>query len=73
MSTTAEIKIDGQTHEFPVITGTEGEKAIDISKLRDLTGHITLDFGYKNTGATKSAITFLDGEEGVLKIPWLSN
>jgi len=67
MSTTAEIKIDGQTYEFPIITGTEGEKAIDISKLRDLTGHITLDFGYKNTGSTKSAITFLDGEEGILK------
>ncbi|MNK11531.1 Citrate synthase 1 [compost metagenome] len=67
MSTTAEIKIDGQTYEFPIITGTEGERAIDISKLRDLTGHVTLDFGYKNTGATKSAITFLDGEEGVLK------
>ncbi|WP_343532478.1 citrate synthase [Pedobacter sp.] len=67
MSTTAEIKIDGATYEFPIITGTEGEKAIDISKLRDLTGHITLDFGYKNTGSTKSAITFLDGEEGILK------
>lgn len=67
MSTTAEIKIDGQTYEFPVITGTEGEKAIDISKLRDLTGHITLDFGFKNTGSTKSAITFLDGEKGILK------
>ncbi|WP_113661421.1 citrate synthase [Pedobacter nanyangensis] len=67
MSTTAEIKIDGATYEFPIITGTEGEKAIDISKLRDLTGHITLDFGYKNTGSTKSAITFLDGEQGILK------
>jgi citrate synthase len=67
MSTTAEIKIDGKTYEFPVITGTEGEKAIDISKLRDLTGHITLDFGFKNTGSTKSAITYLDGEQGVLK------
>ncbi len=67
MSNTVEIKIDGSSYEFPVITGTEGEKAIDISKLRDLTGHITLDFGYKNTGSTKSAITFLDGEEGVLK------
>jgi len=67
MSTTAEIKIDGETYEFPIITGTEGEKAIDISKLRDLTGHITLDFGYKNTGSTKSAITFLDGEQGILK------
>ena len=67
MSDIAEIKIDGKTYEFPVITGTEGEKAIDISKLRDLTGHITLDFGYKNTGSTKSAITFLDGELGILK------
>ncbi len=67
MSDIAEIKIDGKTYEFPVITGTEGEKAIDISKLRDLTGHITLDFGFKNTGSTKSAITFLDGELGVLK------
>ena len=47
MSDIAEIKIDGKTYEFPVITGTEGEKAIDISKLRDLTGHITLDFGFK--------------------------
>jgi len=67
MSDIAEIKIDGKIYEFPVITGSEGEKAIDISKLRDLTGHITLDFGYKNTGSTKSAITFLDGEKGVLK------
>ena len=67
MSAIAEIIIDGKTYEFPVITGTEGEKAIDISKLRDLTGHITLDLGYKNTGSTKSAITFLDGELGVLK------
>jgi citrate synthase len=67
MSDIVEIKIDGKVYEFPVVTGTEGEKAIDISKLRDLTGHITLDFGYKNTGSTKSAITFLDGEKGVLK------
>ncbi|WP_219222606.1 citrate synthase [Pedobacter antarcticus] len=67
MSDIAEIKIDGKVYEFPVITGTEGEKSIDISKLRELTGHITLDFGYKNTGSTKSAITFLDGEKGILK------
>ncbi len=67
MSEIAEIKVGGKTYEFPVITGTEGEKAIDISKLRDLTGHITLDLGYKNTGSTKSAITFLDGELGILK------
>ena len=67
MSNTAEITLGGKTFSFPVITGTEGEKAIDITKLRDETGYITLDTGYKNTGATKSAITFLDGELGVLK------
>jgi len=67
MSDIAEIKIDGKSYEFPVITGTEGEKAIDISKLRDLTGYVTLDSGFKNTGSTKSAITFLDGELGILK------
>ncbi len=67
MSDIAEIKIDGKVYEFPIVTGTEGEKSIDISKLRELTGHITLDFGYKNTGSTKSAITFLDGEKGILK------
>ena len=66
MSETVKIIVEGKEFEFPVITGTEGEKAIDISKLRDLTGHITLDIGFKNTGSTKSAITFLDGEEGIL-------
>eukprot|EP01041_Mallomonas_annulata_P037873 gene37873-61263_t len=67
MSETAKIELGGKIYEFPVIEGTENEKAIDISKLRDTTGYITLDTGYKNTGATKSAITFLDGEEGILK------
>jgi citrate synthase len=67
MSDKAQIILDGKTYEFPVVTGSEGEKAIDISKLRDLSGYITLDFGYKNTGATTSAITFLDGEEGILQ------
>ncbi|WP_353185771.1 citrate synthase [Parapedobacter lycopersici] len=67
MTETASISIDGKTHEFPVITGTENEKAIDISKLRDQTGAITLDPGFKNTGATKSAVTFLDGEKGILR------
>ena len=43
MSNTAEITLDGKTFSFPVITGTEGEKAIDISKLRDETGYVTLD------------------------------
>lgn len=66
MGEVAKIELDGKIYELPVITGTENEKAIDISKLRDLSGYVTLDSGYKNTGATKSAITFLDGEEGIL-------
>jgi citrate synthase len=61
MSEVARLELDGKIYELPVITGSENEKAIDISKLRDLSGYITLDSGYKNTGATKSAITFLDG------------
>jgi citrate synthase len=67
MSDTAQLKIGDKTYDLPVIEGAEGEKAIDISKLRDQTGYVTLDIGYKNTGATKSAITFLDGELGILK------
>ena len=67
MSEVASISVNGKTVELPVITGTENEKAIDISKLRDLTGAITLDTGYKNTGATQSEVTFLDGEEGILQ------
>jgi citrate synthase len=66
MSETAKIELDGKIYEFPVVVGTENEKAIDISKLRDTTGYVTLDTGYKNTGATKSSITFLDGELGIL-------
>ncbi|WP_031526944.1 citrate synthase [Dyadobacter crusticola] len=66
MSQIAELTLDGKKYEFPVIEGSEQEKAIDIAKLRDQTGYITIDAGYKNTGATKSAITFLDGEEGIL-------
>lgn len=67
MSGKAQLQLDGKTYELPVIEGSEGEKAIDISKLRDQTGYVTLDVGYKNTGATKSNITFLDGELGILK------
>ncbi|MCC6599421.1 MAG: citrate synthase [Crocinitomicaceae bacterium] len=66
MSETAKLILDGKEYELPVITGTENEKGIDVTKLRDITGYITLDSGYKNTGATKSAITFLDGEKGIL-------
>jgi len=67
MSETVKIILEGKEIELPVILGSEGEKAIDINKLRDLTGYITLDIGYKNTGATTSKITFLDGEEGILR------
>ena len=67
MSNIAEIKIDGQSFELPVIEGTEQEKAIDISKLRSQSGIITIDPGFKNTGSTKSEITFLDGEKGILR------
>ena len=57
---------DGQSVELPVTVGTEGERAIDITKLRDKTGYITLDPGYRNTGSCESAITFINPEKGVL-------
>jgi citrate synthase len=59
--------MNGRTTEFPVVVGTEGEQGIDIAKLRSATGAITLDEGFVNTGSTTSAITFLDGEKGVLR------
>lgn len=67
MSKTAILKFDGKEYEFPVIVGSENEAAIDIEQLRALTGAITLDPGYKNSGSCKSEITFLDGEEGILR------
>ena len=67
MSDFAEIIYDGKTYLLPVVEGSEGEKAIDISKLRSTSGLITIDKGFKNTGATESAITFLDGEKGILR------
>jgi citrate synthase len=67
MSKTAELIIDGKSYTLPVIEGTEGEVAVDISDLLEKAKVITLDLGYKNTGATKSAITFLDGDNGILR------
>ena len=67
MSETAEIKVGGQTLEVPVIIGTENERGLDISALRGKTGVVTLDPAFVNTAATKSAITFLDGEQGILR------
>lgn len=67
MSDIAKLSYGGKDYELPVIEGTENEKAIEIAKLRAQTGLVTIDPGYKNTGSTKSAITFLDGEEGILR------
>ena len=64
---TATLIIDGKEYEFPVLEGTEGERAIDISKLRSQTGYITMDPGYANTGSCQSSITFIDGEKGILR------
>ncbi len=67
MSEKIKATINGSEFEFPVIEGTENEKAIDISKLRARTGHITYDDGFKNTGSCQSEITFIDGETGILR------
>ncbi len=67
MPENAKMIIEGKTYEFPVVIGSENEKAIDISALRKNSGYITLDNGYGNTGSCKSAITFLDGEQGILR------
>jgi citrate synthase len=67
MSETVQLTINDKSYDLPVIKGSENEKAIDISKLRAQTGYITIDTGFKNTGSTTSAITFLDGENGILR------
>ncbi|MDY0133263.1 MAG: citrate synthase [Desulforegulaceae bacterium] len=67
MTESAKLTIDGKTYTFPVITGTEGEKAIDITKLRQETGLITFDPGFGNTGSCSSSITFMNGEKGILR------
>ena len=67
MKKTAILELEGRTCEFPIIVGTEGEQAVDISNLRDETGYISLDEGYANTGSCLSAITFIDGEKGILR------
>jgi len=66
MSKTATLEFEGKKYEFPVIEGTENELAIDIKALRGASGIVTIDPGYKNTGSCESAITFLDGEKGIL-------
>ncbi|XDD55178.1 citrate synthase [Leptospira sp. WS4.C2] len=67
MSEKAILKVDGKEFELPILVGSENEKAIDITKLRQLSGYVTIDSGYLNTGACTSEITFLDGEQGILR------
>jgi len=67
MAEKAQLIIDGKTYTLPVVIGSEGEKALDISCLRKETGYVTLDPGYANTGSCISAITFVDGEKGIVR------
>ena len=67
MSKKATLEFEGKKYEFPIIKGTEQELAIDIKTLRGASGIVTIDPGYKNTGSCESAITFLDGEKGILR------
>lgn len=67
MTETAKLIIEGKEYELPIIVGTEGEKAFDITRLRQQTGYITYDPGFANTGSCSSAITFMDGEQGILR------
>jgi len=67
MSNTAKFTIDGKNYEFPIVIGSEGEKAIDISELRSKTGFMTLDIGFPNTASCLSAITYIDGDKGILR------
>ena len=67
MADTATLVVDGKSIELPVVEGSEGERAVDIRKLRSETGIITLDPGFANSGACRSAITFIDGEKGILR------
>ena len=67
MGETVKFIIEEKTIELPVITGTEGEKAIDISQLRKLSGHIVIDPGMANSASCTSSITFMDGETGILR------
>jgi citrate synthase len=67
MSDTVELKLGDQSIDLPLITGTEGERGIDITRLREKTGYITLDPGFVNTGSCESNITFIDGDSGILR------
>ena len=63
----AKLSLDGNDYELPVVVGSEGERGVDITRLRGESGAITLDSGYGNTGACQSGICFINGEEGILR------
>ena len=67
MSESAKLLLGDKSYELPIHVGTEGERAIDITKLRAQTGYITHDPGYANTGSCQSSVTFIDGEKGILR------
>ena len=67
MSDAAKLNLSGEDVDLPLVVGTEQERGLDIGKLRGQTGAITLDPGFVNTGSTTSAVTFLDGEKGILR------
>src|SRR6516162_623527 len=67
MNKEAKLELDGKTYALPTVIGSEGEKAVDIASLRAESGYITLDDGYGNTGSCTSKITFIDGEQGILR------
>src|SRR5262249_52451367 len=67
MSKQANLEIDGKSYPLPVVVGSEGERAVEISTLRQTTGYVTLDDGYGNTGSCSSNITFIDGDKGILR------
>ncbi len=67
MNEQAKLEVGGKAYQLPIVVGTEDERAVDISKLRDESGLITLDDGYSNTGSCSSAVTFIDGEKGILR------
>src|SRR5690606_311016 len=67
MADTAKLELDGKRFDIPVVTGTENEKGLDITRLQASTGYITVDPGYANTGSCTSAITYIDGDKGILR------
>ena len=67
MAQKATLTIEGKSYDLPIVEGSEGERAIDITRLRADTGYITFDPGFGNTGSCKSSITFIDGEKGILR------